>query len=243
MEGSTVAAVRLGRADLRDPARASPAGTDPPARLRRPARGHPGGRGKRCLRRPRRRTAPARHGDALLRDESRRGAGHHLAAVRAFSGGREGMLSAAHGIVRRFLAPAAADSSWPTQSPGAGRRDRRGDGAVRRPRRLLDLRGVALPGGGGRAAEPILRHHAARHPGRGRDADPAARRRDHGGLRGTDRARRPCGSRLPRRATDGRGRRGGGRAMRPTPRASGSASTPGRRWSATSAPRSSGTSP
>ena len=30
--------------------------------------------------------------------------------VRAFSGGREGMLSAAHGIVRRFLAPAAADT-------------------------------------------------------------------------------------------------------------------------------------
>ena len=30
--------------------------------------------------------------------------------VRVFGGGREGMLSAAHGIVRRFLAPAAADT-------------------------------------------------------------------------------------------------------------------------------------
>ncbi len=35
--------------------------------------------------------------------------------VRAFSGGRQGMLSAARGIVRRYLAPAAADSSWLTR--------------------------------------------------------------------------------------------------------------------------------
>ncbi len=121
--------------------------------------------------------------------------------VYAFSGGRQELLSAARGVVRRYFAPdmAAAILADPRRQELGGEM---ADVTVM----FADLGGFTsfaehhAPAEVVDAVEPLLLARDPCHPRRGRDADAAPRRCGDGRLRRPRRARRPSGAGLPRSA-------------------------------------------